>query len=469
MVKGNVTENATGHSTGNVTQKNNSSARDVALILAASFFFMASPMLVTPLITGYSESLGASAALMGIIGGMMNICSLCCRPFVGNLADRVSKYHLAFVGSALLVVACLTYILATSPAVIVAARIVNGVGYSCCTVCLSTWMTNLLPRDRIGSGMGLYGTVNAMAMAVSPAIGVTMYQHLGYHQAFAVSTTSAALTMLIIQFVHDKGLPASKAPAPTATLDAENPAKAPTSSAQASGKASAPSAFDTENASALPAKKNAAPAASAPATTSDGAPQKNRPAIPRIEIIDVKVLPIAIIIMLFAIPYCATQSFLVSYVETRNLAVHVSLFFPFYAVVLFVLRLSLREWFDKKAFSFFLRICSVSALCSISLLAIMKNNLVMFAAATFMAGGYGIMCSVCQSHAMLLADKNNRGLANSTYYVGLDIGMALGPILGGLLYGHVDIAGFYPMLAITLPLILLVDTWHSRKRKQSAA
>lgn len=30
-------------------------------------------MLVTPIITGYSESLGASAAMMGFIGGLMNI------------------------------------------------------------------------------------------------------------------------------------------------------------------------------------------------------------------------------------------------------------------------------------------------------------------------------------------------------------------------------------------------------------
>lgn len=38
-------------------------------------------------------------------------------------------------------------------------------------------------------------------------------------------------------------------------------------------------------------------------------------------------------------------------------------------------------------------------------------------AALFMAGGYGIMCSVCQSTAILLAGPERRGLANSTYYI----------------------------------------------------
>ena len=62
-------------------------------------------------------------------------------------------------------------------------------------------------------------------------------------------------------------------------------------------------------------------------------------------------------------------------------------------------------------------------------LAWMKNNFIMFFGALFMAGGYGIMSSVCQSTAILLAGEGKRGLANSTYYVGLDLGMTLGPVI----------------------------------------
>ena len=68
-------------------------SKDIILVLAATFFYMASPMLVTPLITGFTESIGASAALMGLVGGLMNLVSLLCRPIAGNLADRISKYR----------------------------------------------------------------------------------------------------------------------------------------------------------------------------------------------------------------------------------------------------------------------------------------------------------------------------------------------------------------------------------------
>ena len=374
-------------------------SKDIILILIASFFYFSSPMLVTPLITGFTESLGAGGALMGIVGGLMNICSLFCRPFVGNLADKISKYKVSFIGAALMTVASIGYIAAFDPVVVVLSRIVNGVGYACCSVCMSTWISNLLPEDKIGSGMGIYGTMNALGMAVAPAIGVSLYQKLGYRPAFVAAALFSAAIAVIIQFVQDKGEPSA---------------------------------------------------------ASAGVHKK-------LELIDVKVIPIAVIIMLFSIPYCATQSFLVTYIDARNLPVTVSLFFPLYAAILLLLRLTMRNLFDKKPFSFFIVLSSVSAFLSISVLAVMRHNFSMFFAAVFMAGGYGIMCSVCQSTAILLAGKEKRGLANSTYYIGLDLGMALGPIIGGLLYEHLDIRFFYPVLALTVPLALAAY-WLNRRK-----
>ena len=89
---------------------------------------------------------------------------------------------------------------------------------------------------------------------------------------------------------------------------------------------------------------------------------------------------------------------------------------------------------------------SCSALIGIILLGVMNRNITMLLAAAFMAGGYRMMCSACQSKAILLAGEGKRGLANSTYYIGLDLGMSLGPMLGGVLYGNVSIQMFYPGL-----------------------
>ena len=404
-------------------------SKDMMLVLAATFFYMASPMLVTPLITGFTESIGASAGLMGLVGGLMNLVSLLCRPIAGNLADRISKYKLSFIGAVFMTAACVGYVFAPNEVVIVIARIINGFGFACCSVCMATWMSNMLPKDKIGSGNAALDCMNALAMAVAPAIGVSVYQTFGYRVSFVIALVFSAAIIVVIQFTGNKGEPETWEP---------------------EGKDDASTGKNC-HADTKKARVSAGHAVSG---------QRKR-----LELIDVKVIPIALIIMLFAIPYCATQSFLVTYAEARGLHVSVSLFFPAYAVVLIVLRLSLRRLFDKLPFHVFLLTSALSEFLAILFLAIMENNAVMLLASCFLAGGYGIMSSVCQSTAILLAGKEKRGLANSTYYIGLDLGMTLGPMIGGALYGGLDIGWFYPVLMVTMPLAGVVYAAAGRRMR----
>ena len=384
-------------------------SRDTLLLLAAGFCYFSSPMLVTPLITGFTGSLGGSAALMGVVGGLMNVVSLVCRPLLGGLADRVSRYRLSLAGAACMALACALYVVATNPAVVVVARVVNGVGFSCCSISMSTWFCSLLPPGRVGSGMGIYGTMNALGMAVAPALGVALLGSVGYRPAFVVAALFSTAIMVLVQFVGDRGLPPRAA-------SAEKGAEA----------------------------------------EKDAGTEKGRAPAVRPRLVEPRVVPVALIIMLFAIPYCATQSFLVNYVAARGLAVNVGLFFPAYAVILLVLRVALRDLFDTRPFSFFVGVASVSAAVGIGALAVAANDALLMVAALGLAGGYGVMSSVCQSTALKLARPGAEGLANGTYYIGLDLGMSLGPMLGGVLFGSLDVELFYPVLMLCVPAALVV-------------
>jgi len=78
--------------------------KDVKLVLAASFFFLMSPMLVNPIIAGFSSNVGANSVLAGVVAGMMNLTSLVLRPLAGNLTDRFSKYRLTMFGGILILI-----------------------------------------------------------------------------------------------------------------------------------------------------------------------------------------------------------------------------------------------------------------------------------------------------------------------------------------------------------------------------
>lgn len=327
--------------------------RDVALVMAATFCFIASNMLISPLMAGFSESLGAGGALMGVVAAMMNVVSLFCRPIAGNLADRTSKRTLVGIGAALYLVSSVWYALAGSPASLIAARMVNGVGFACCSVCLATWMAMLLPIRHMGAGMGLYGTMNALAMAIGPAVGIRAQQLIGYRCTFLISTVLAALMMIAVLFVRNGGHPIRQGGADAAGTDARPAARRFTLRA----------------------------------------------------IVEPRVVPLSLVFMCFSIPYFANQSFLVEVADARGLDVDVSLFFPLYAAALLVLRLAFRNLFDTKPFRLFFIVGTVAMVGMLLCLALMRNDWVLLLGAVLTAFSYGMMSSVTQAEAVVIAGQ----------------------------------------------------------------
>ena len=367
--------------------------KDVKLVLAASFFYLMSPMLINPVIAGFASSIGASSILAGVVAGLMNLTSLLLRPLAGNLTDRVSKYHLTFVGGILILIASLGYSVTDNVALIMVCRVINGLGYTLCSVCMATWMASLLPADRIGSGMGIYGLANALGMAIGPAVSVYLYEHYSYQSVFWLAAAFSILMLIAIQFVGNRSVPSP-------------------------------------------------------------AYQENKPH--GLRLVQPKVVPVAIILMLFSLPYFATQTYIVSYIAHRHFAVPAGVFFPVYAVILLVMRIVLRDAFDHVPFKKFIWICLGCNLLGLIGLTDLSNWFMLIVGAFGLAAGYGLMFSICQAKALTLVPESDHGLANSTFYIGVDLGMSLGPMLAGVITTVLPWAWFYPVMMVTLPLIVVV-------------
>lgn len=392
--------------------------RDMALVMLATFCFMSSNMLANPIVAGYAESLGASGMLMGVVAGSMSFISLFCRPIAGNLSDRTSKRTLVTAGTVLYFAAGLLYYFANSPIMLIMARVINGVGFACCSVCLATWMSLLLPIRHMGAGMGLYGTMNALAMAVGPALGIRAQKYIGYRLTFLSSLILAAIMLIATLMVKNGGQPVRKKQ-PSTT---ENPSLAVDIDGSIDGSA--------------------------------GATKKHHLSIR--SILEPRVVPLSLTFMMFAIAYFANQSFIMNYVEARHLPVSADLFFMFYAVTLLVLRMVLRDLFDSKGFRSWLTLCSLGMLAMLACMTFLFNDWMLLLAAFFTAVGYGLMSSVTQAQAVVIAGRERSGIANSTYYAGIDLGMSVGPFVGGLVYGRLPVVWFYPVFMLTVPVAWLI-------------
>lgn len=379
-------------------------SKDVILVMAASFFFMFSTMFVNPLINGYAKSLGASSAFAGLIVGILSLAAMFLRPVAGNMTDRFSKYFLSLIGGLLILVGVGGYILTPNSSWLLLFRLINGCGYVLCTVCMTTWLAFLVPRAHVGEAMGFYGLMNALAMAVAPAVSINIYQKIGYRLSLLASAAAALCMIIAIQFVGNKARPR---------------------------------------------------------------PRKKQRKTKSFKIIQVNVLPVAILTTLFALPYFTTQADIVTYVAERHLPVAVGAYFFIYAVVLLLIRTLLRNLFDTVRFGVWFWLSTAATLVYLLALTFMFNNWILFIAAAGMAVGYGVIYSVLQATALLLAPLSEQGLASATFYLGLDIGMSLGPILGGIINSLLPPAYFYPVELVLIPLIIFVYLPYRRRLNQA--
>lgn len=383
-----------------MTKRKSIYSKDVVLVMAASFFFMFSTMFVNPLINGYAKKLGASSAFAGVIVGIMSIAAMFLRPVAGNLTDKFSKYRLSLIGGVLILIGVLGYIFTPSSGLLLLFRLINGTGYVLCTVCMTTWLAFLVPRQHVGEAMGFYGLMNALAMALAPALSINIYQKIGYRESLIAAAIAAFLMIVAIQFVGNHALPLKK----------------------------------------------------------KGQTQKKH-----FKIIQMNVLPVAILTTLFGMPYFITQADIVTYVEQRHLTVAVGSYFLIYALVLLVIRIGLKRYFDTVRFGVWFWLSLVSTAAYIFLLAVMNNNWQMALAAAGMALGYGIIYSVLQSTALLLAPIEEQGLASSTFYLGLDVAMSFGPMISGVADSVLPVKYFYWVDLVLVPLMLVVYfIWRKR-------
>lgn len=375
-----------GYRKGEVPMKQKVYTRDVLLIMVAAFFYMFCSMSAVPIVAGYAESIGATGVVMGIISALASGIAVVCRPITGNLSDRTKKIRLVVTGCLMMLAACLGYVFVPNLWILVLMRCLHGAGYACCSVGMSTWLTMLLPKNKMGSGLGVYGTINALAMAIAPTVGIRAKELLGYRTTFLIAGASVLIALILALMIRDQGIPVRK---------------------------------DTTN------------------------QQRGSR-----RLVYLPVLPIALALGLISIPYTANKSFLVSYVDSTGLNVQPDLFFTVYAVALVAFRLTLRKQYDKVSYSTFLLLCSFAMIGGLASLYFMQGTLVMLLGSIFMAGSYGIMFSVSQAASAAIAPADQRGIAMGTYYLGLDFGSTLGPIIGGFLYGNVDLRLFYPLLCV---------------------
>ena len=144
--------------------------------------------------------------------------------------------------------------------------------------------------------------------------------------------------------------------------------------------------------------------------------------------------------------------------------VNIALFFTVNAACLFLVRIIMGRMADRSSI---LMIVGVSLAVSLSSMLLLSKAMILktvLIAALLKAIGQGGGQISLQSACIKSVDESRIGVASSTYYIGADIGNALGPVIGGCISGIWGYEVMFQTIAVLMGGMLILFVIYQKRR-----
>lgn len=139
--------------------------------LALTFLYWAGLYTYVPILTSYSNSLGASMVMIGSIGGAYGLLQMVLRIPIGILSDRLHKRKIFIqIGMLFIALSGLTFLLATTPAGLWAGRALSGVAASFWAIITVTY-TTMYSEGETNKAIGLLTAMTFSGQMVATLAG----------------------------------------------------------------------------------------------------------------------------------------------------------------------------------------------------------------------------------------------------------------------------------------------------------
>lgn len=171
-----------------------------------------------PIISTYARSLGATAAMGGLIVGIYSASNLFGNIGAGLLLDRVNHKWLVVGGLLFTTVLLYAYGLADSPAQLLTLRILHGLAAGTLAPGAFTMLADRTADDQHTRSMGMSGALISASAVIGPLLSVGIRDAVGGDVGFAAVFATSATFMLLCAVAFAVFVPA------TTSSDSHRPA-----------------------------------------------------------------------------------------------------------------------------------------------------------------------------------------------------------------------------------------------------
>ena len=161
-----------------------------ARIMLTNFFFFGAlnGFLLLPL---YIQQLGGDEADIGLVQGFYSAAGIVCQPVVGALIDYLGRRFFMRLGVGLLVVSCALFVVSSPLPLLGALRVLQGVAFSAFFVANYIHVVEMVPAERRGWALGIFGLSGLVSTSLAPLFGELMIRRFGFPWFFAAATVIA--------------------------------------------------------------------------------------------------------------------------------------------------------------------------------------------------------------------------------------------------------------------------------------
>ncbi len=184
-------------------------SKSFVLLFFSNFFVFIGFEMLLPILPAYLVSMHATSIQVGLVTALFSVGAVIIRPYIGYyLIDNKRKTLAISAGTALLLVT-LIYPFMGSVWLFLLFRFFHGIAWGVSTTVNSTIAVDLIPKKRLGEGMGYFSVSTTIGAIIAPSVGIFIYNAFSFDLLIWTSVLLSFLAVAALLFMH------SPAPAKT--------------------------------------------------------------------------------------------------------------------------------------------------------------------------------------------------------------------------------------------------------------
>lgn len=361
----------------------------------------------------YVLDLGGSAVLAGLTVTAFMVTAIVFRPIGGSLVDTRGRTIIMLIGAAIVVVGTAVLTVPAPIWLFLAARAIQGIGFSLGGTATTTMATDLIPERRMAQGLGYLGLEAVVAPVIGPLLAIAIADTAGYTTAFAVALGLTVVNLLLRLPLHRRFRAVDRARADAARA-----------------------------------------AAAESAGAADARPARGLGAVLG-RIVEGSAWRPAVVLFFVMFSMAATNTFLAAYADERGIP-GVALFFTAMGVAVLLSRLLMGPLQRLVGDGWLLGSGIVLIAAAMPVVVVAPGLGALVAAGVAFGWGMGVVQPGFNSLAVLTARPERRGRATSTIFMAVDLSQALGGIVLGLVATRLGLGSVFAVTAVLVVVGLVV-------------